>query len=1096
MATEVGHAYVTLLPSARGFGARVSQEISAPIIAAGRSAGDTAGTEIGERVRKQTKTRTSKLGSEVGTSIAVGMSSATSRVGDVVGRRISKRLGSAIGSTGETIGLKLGTGVETAMSAPLQRTETAARKSSNRVHGVFRASLGRVGALSASVFASVGANAAAAAGVAGVAASAMGIKYVASLESATAAFETMLGSAKRAHSFLKQLETFAASTPFEFPDLVAASQKLLAFGFSAKEVIPTLRTIGDTAAGLGGSAEVVQQIITAVGQMQAKGKVQGDELLQLTEVGVPALRILANQYGVTTTEMSKMLEEGKVKSEKAVPAILAGMKRGTKGAAGTTTAFAGLMQKQSQTLTGIWSNFTDVANKALGNLVSPAIPHIKTALKTLTGILSGPKKFLASLFGGGSGGAAATRGVGGGAFISSLTKMWKDLKAAVQPAINVIVPALKEIWTLIQTNLVPAFKALLPAIQPIVSFLLKIFGAILLDTIKSVIQVIKSIIKIISGVINVIAGVLTGDWSRVWQGIKQIVSGVITGIWSFLKLILIGKIGALFRVAGRFLKKIWNGLWNGLKRAVNWIGGLIRNAVETVWKWITTPFKKGRQWLSDLWNKFWGWLKDKAYSFGRTIYRNVKGFLDNVKDGFRKGVEAIKRIWNGIKNAVRKPVQFVVDVVYNRGIRGAWNTVARLVGLKQLPWFKFAKGGIYPGYTPGRDVGMAAVSGGEAIMRPEWTRAVGAKGVHAMNAAARTGGVSGVQNMLANGGFAGAFAKGGIVGNIIRTVKNAKDFVVKGASALLDGGASGFARQMLKPILNQLGGIGTSKWAKMLARMPSRMINGFINWLKKFIDPKLGGQAAHVVKAAASYLGVGDRGRDNDNVFNRMWGWGAGTPWCANFVSAAIKKAKAGKNYAGYPTAAVNGYYRNMRKVPFSSARPGDLRTTGTSSHINIVEKVRGGRLTTIGGNEGPAVRRSSGYQYGHILRPRFAKGGIVKRDALQVFGKEAPRAEDPRDRRNPLSTLYHQLATEGPLVRDSGGLLPKGLSAVYNGTGENEVISTMSQFRDLVSAAATRGRGDARFFENSHVTFEDATDVDKVFQRMAFDSRAYGFGG
>ena len=72
----------------------------------------------------------------------------------------------------------------------------------------------------------------------------------------------------------------------------------------------------------------------------------------------------------------------------------------------------------------------------------------------------------------------------------------------------------------------------------------------------------------------------------------------------------------------------------------------------------------------------------------------------------------------------------------------------------------YASGGIFPGYTPGRDIGFIGVSGGEAIMRPEFTRAVGADWVHRMNALARTVGVSGVQKEMSR--FLGGFASGGI----------------------------------------------------------------------------------------------------------------------------------------------------------------------------------------------------------------------------------------------------------------------------------------------------------------------------------------------
>jgi hypothetical protein len=93
-----------------------------------------------------------------------------------------------------------------------------------------------------------------------------------------------------------------------------------------------------------------------------------------------------------------------------------------------------------------------------------------------------------------------------------------------------------------------------------------------------------------------------------------------------------------------------------------------------------------------------------------------------------------------------------------------------------------AGGGVLPGYTPGRDVhrfvgaaGALELSGGEAIMRPEWTRVVGSGFVHGANAAARNGGVGGVADYLQRvtprdgtgegvRGDGNAFARGGVYG--------------------------------------------------------------------------------------------------------------------------------------------------------------------------------------------------------------------------------------------------------------------------------------------------------------------------------------------
>ena len=73
----------------------------------------------------------------------------------------------------------------------------------------------------------------------------MGMKTASTMQQARIGFTNMLGSADKADTMLKQLSDFAAKTPFEFPELVKSSQRMMAMGFAAKDVIPTLTAVGD-----------------------------------------------------------------------------------------------------------------------------------------------------------------------------------------------------------------------------------------------------------------------------------------------------------------------------------------------------------------------------------------------------------------------------------------------------------------------------------------------------------------------------------------------------------------------------------------------------------------------------------------------------------------------------------------------------------------------------------------------------------------------------------------------------------------------------------------------------------------------------------
>ena len=183
-------------------------------------------------------------------------------------------------------------------------------------------------------------------------------ELAAALEQTTVGFTTMLGSGEAASAMLGDLRDFAATTPFQFTDLTQAASRMIAMGTAAEDVIPTLTAVGDAAAGLGLGKAGIDRITLALGQMGAKGKIGGDDLRQLAEAGVPALKYLADAAGVTTAEMSKMIEKGVIPAAEGVDVLVQSM----------AADFGGLMAEQSKTATGALSNLED-ATATLGTLL-------------------------------------------------------------------------------------------------------------------------------------------------------------------------------------------------------------------------------------------------------------------------------------------------------------------------------------------------------------------------------------------------------------------------------------------------------------------------------------------------------------------------------------------------------------------------------------------------------------------------------------------------------------------------------------------------------------------------------------------------------
>ena len=167
------------------------------------------------------------------------------------------------------------------------------------------------------------------------------------------AFETMLGSAEKARTLLQDVSTFAAKTPFDLPEVVEGAKRLLAYNVSAEKIIPTFRMLGDIAAGVG--RDKLPFLITALGQVQAKTKLSGEELLQFTETGVPLVAELARVTGFSAAQIVGDTARLGISYGQVEEALRSMTSEGGK--------FYGLMERQSTTFDGTVSNLRDNFNQ-------------------------------------------------------------------------------------------------------------------------------------------------------------------------------------------------------------------------------------------------------------------------------------------------------------------------------------------------------------------------------------------------------------------------------------------------------------------------------------------------------------------------------------------------------------------------------------------------------------------------------------------------------------------------------------------------------------------------------------------------------------
>lgn len=263
-------------------------------------------------------------------------------------RELSGSLGTVGRETGERLGLDTSEGFGTRISGMSKYAKAAA----------------------------LGVGVALNAGAVGVAKWGLGI--ASANEQAQISFETMLGSATKATSFLDDLKEFAASTPFEFPELQTAASSLISAGIEAGKVIPIMTSLGDVTAGMGTGSEGIKRATVALQQMQAAGKITGEDLNQLRDAGVPVYDLLAAATGKAKTEVAALAQAGKLgKTE--LDQLMGALESGA-----GLERFSGLMDKQSESLAGLGSTLKDNLGQGLATAMEPTVELLKDALPAVT----------------------------------------------------------------------------------------------------------------------------------------------------------------------------------------------------------------------------------------------------------------------------------------------------------------------------------------------------------------------------------------------------------------------------------------------------------------------------------------------------------------------------------------------------------------------------------------------------------------------------------------------------------------------------------------------------------------------------------------
>lgn len=372
--------------------------------------------------------------------------------------------------------------------------------------------------------------------------------------------------------------------------------------------------------------------------------------------------------------------------------------------------------------------------------------------------------------------------------------VWKAIRVIIVAVVAVVVGTLMGLYNIVKKLLGPVFKWVYEkVIKPVFQGITKVVKWAWNSVLKPVFNSIKKGFKAVGSFFKTV-------WNSVLKPVFQGWAKIAKWVWNSILKPTFNAIRNAFRALASFFRKIWNSILKPVFKAIGSVfQGVWRNVLRPAFNAVKTAFHAVFTSIRNVW-------KNNLKPVFDTIGRFVKNTF--VKS-FETATEGIKKAWDGLKKIFKTPINFLVDTIYNNGIRKVWNWLVKPFGVGKLKKWKKPDGWATGGYTgPGQKYTPAGVvHAGEYVVRKESTRrlrkSIGMRGLNHIN---RTGTLPD-DNGYAKGGF-------------VRPVKGGKYTSGFGASrGKYPHAGQDIALPMGSPVFaTKAGKVAQSKWNAVVGR--------------------------------------------------------------------------------------------------------------------------------------------------------------------------------------------------------------------------------------------------------------------------------------
>lgn len=195
--------------------------------------------------------------------------------------------------------------------------------------------------------------------------------------------ETLTGSAAEATKMMERFRKDALESPYDMQGLMDSARTMLAYGASVDQAQDVTKMLGDVA---GGSNEKLSRLSLGMAQIISLGKLQGNELRQLTEHGFNPLRTIAERtlkpmqtLEQRMRELNEAKEKGRITSEMVIKALEIETAAGGR--------FAGMSYRMSQDVWGLTQQIQELLTLIKKRFMDTLMKDTQNALRVVVNFL-------------------------------------------------------------------------------------------------------------------------------------------------------------------------------------------------------------------------------------------------------------------------------------------------------------------------------------------------------------------------------------------------------------------------------------------------------------------------------------------------------------------------------------------------------------------------------------------------------------------------------------------------------------------------------------------------------------------------------------